>query len=265
MAPPTAEEWDLLDPKKPPSAASINPFSDRIQMKPIGGMKFMSKLQSELSQPQAPPPQSNPIKPDVIATQPNTEQNMSSSQKSRTRELQEQVTFLVEKVQQLSNELQTTRQAHQLSSDQYRAEITMLQSELKNQRMRHEEIVSSLRTRLVESELARDKIQEQLMHVVQEESKKEKAVNARWDEMAMKVNEDARWVEEQMSCWKDSLDEHERRMDAAKVRGELNAELPQGGVADLRGSEVVSEESSAAERRRQQRTSLGLDEDFGDD
>lgn len=248
--------------QNPSTGASINPLSDKIQMKPIGGMRFMSKLQSELSQP----PQSNPTELDVTKIQLNTEQSTTNSnQKSRNRELQEQISFLLEKVQQLSNELQTTRQSHQLSSDQSRAEIKMLRSELKNQRIRHEEIVSSLRARLVESEIARNKIQEQMMSIVEEESKKERAANAKWNEITMKVNEDSRWVDEQISCWKDSLEEYERRLGAAKIRGTLNAELPAGVVNHGRRESETAREDSAAERRRQRRTLLGLDNECSDD
>jgi hypothetical protein len=229
-------------------------------MKPIGGMKFMSKVQSQTA--------SQANERDTALTLQHTEEpSISSSQKSRNRELAEQVAFLCEKVQQLSNELQTTRQSHQLSSDQSRAEITMLQSELKNQRVRHEEIVSSLRKRLVESEMARNKIQEQLIQLVTEENKKEHAVISRWNEIALKVNEDTKWVDEQMACWKESLEEHERRMGAAIIRGELNAELPMVSTkTDSTGTEEAAvEDETAAERRRNQRTSLGLDEDFSDD
>jgi DNA repair exonuclease SbcCD ATPase subunit len=200
-----------------------------------------------------------------MPAQPNTEErNIRDSQKSRNRELSEQITFLVEKVQQLSNELQTTRQSHQLSSDQSRAEIAMLQSEIKNQRTRHEEIVSTLRKRLVESEMARNKMQEQMMRIVEEENKKEHAVNARWNEMVLKVNEDAKWVDEQMTCWKESLDEHEKRIGCAKAQGEINAGMPMGSNVTRNGGEVGNEDT-AAERRRQRRAMLDLDEEFSGD
>jgi hypothetical protein len=193
------------------------------------------------------------------------QQERSPSQKTALlRELQGQVTFLYEKVRQLSNELQTTRQSHQLASDQSRAEISMLQSELKNQNARHEEVVASLRKRLVESEMARTQIQDRMVLFVEEDAKKEQGVIRRWNEMASKVNEDTRWVEEQMSFWKESMAEHERRMGAAKVRGEVDAELPRKDKnVDVVESGIEREES-AAERRRNQRSMLGLD-DFSDD
>jgi hypothetical protein len=253
------QQWDV-DRKNPPTATSANPFSDRIQMKPIGGMAFMRKVQSQ------PPPQSDSSRLGIVPTQLNTEErNICDSQKSRHRELQEQITFLVEKVQQLSNELQTTRQSHQLASDQSRAEIAMLQSELKNQRIRHEEIVSTLRKRLVESEMTRSKMQEQMMQIVEVQNKKETAVNSRWNEMILKVNEDAKWVDEQMACWKESLEEHEKRMEGAKARGEMNAELPMGSAVKSDGGQDIRSEDTAAERRRQRRAMLGLDEEFSDD
>ena len=202
---------------------------------------------------------------EVVQTQLKSDEQTDSTQKLHNRELQEQVKFLCEKVQQLSNELQTTRQSHQLSSDRSRAEITMLQSELKNQRIRHEEIVSSLRKRLVESELARNKIQDQMMQMAEEENKKELAMTSRWNEMTVKVNEDAKWVDEQMTCWKESLKEHEKRMGAATVRGELNAELADFTKTDEAAEDDEKVEETAAERRIQRRSLLQLDEAFSDD
>lgn len=141
----------------------------------------------------------------------------------------------------------------------------MLQSELKNQRIRHEEIVSTLRKRLVESEMARNRMQEQMMQLVEVENKKETAMNARWNEMILKVNEDAKWVDEQMACWKESLEEHEKRMDGAKARGEMNAELPLGSTVKNDGGQDGSSDDTASERRRQRRAMLGLDVEFSDD
>jgi hypothetical protein len=67
-----------------------------------------------------------------------------------------------------------------------------------------------------------------------------------------------------MSFWKESMAEHERRMEVAKVRGEVDAELPRKDKnVDVVESGIEMEES-AAERRRNQRSMLGLD-DFSDD
>lgn len=227
-------------------------------MKPIGEMTFMSNKGQSISQP------SNESM-EVVQTQLKSDEQTESTQKSHNCELQEQVKFLCEKVQQLSNELQTTRQSHQLSSEQTRAQVNMLESELKNQRIRHEEVVSSLRERLVESELARNKIQDQMMQMAEEENKKELVMASRWNEMITKVNEDAKWVDEQMACWKESLKEHEKRMGAATVRGELKAELAESTKIDEAADENKVGEETAAERRIQRRSLLQLDENFSDD
>ena len=112
--------------------------------------------------------------------------------------------------------------------------------------------------------MARTQIQDRMVLFVEEDAKKEQGVIRRWNEMASKVNEDTRWVEEQMSFWKESMAENERRMGAAKVRGEVEAELPRKDKnVDVVESGIEREES-AAERRRNQRSMLGLD-DFSDD
>lgn len=191
----------------------------------------------------------------------------SDKQKVLIRELQSQVAFLYEKVRQLSNELQTTRQSHQLSTDQSRAEITMLKCQLQRQKIRHEEVVSLLRKRLVEGEMAKNRIQDQMFLFVEEDTKKEQEMAQRLKEVALKVNEDTKWVSEQMSYWKESMEEHEKRMDAAKMRGELDAEFLSGAMgeqSDIGQSEIRIEET-ATQRRILGRSLLGLDEDFDSD
>lgn len=113
--------------------------------------------------------------------------------------------------------------------------------------------------------MARNKMQEQMMRIVEEENKKEHAVNARWNEMVLKVNEDAKWVDEQMTCWKESLDEHEKRIGCAKVQGEINAGMPMGSNVSRNGGGEVGNEDTAAERRRQRRAMLDLEEEFSGD
>eukprot|EP00579_Thalassiosira_antarctica_P004326 CAMPEP_0201894628 /NCGR_PEP_ID=MMETSP0902-20130614/41096_1 /ASSEMBLY_ACC=CAM_ASM_000551 /TAXON_ID=420261 /ORGANISM="Thalassiosira antarctica, Strain CCMP982" /LENGTH=263 /DNA_ID=CAMNT_0048426721 /DNA_START=34 /DNA_END=822 /DNA_ORIENTATION=+ len=127
-------------------------------------------------------------------------------------QLHQEIYHLQEQVGQLSNGLRITQDTHQLSKDQSRAELTMLHTELDRQNSRHEQIVASLRNRLVESEMARMKMQEQLSSRMEEDAQRDEELKARWKEMTTRVLEDKKWVDEQMNYWKESMEEHRRRL-----------------------------------------------------
>ena len=171
----------------------------------------------------------------------------------------EQLIFtLQEQVRALSHELRITQDANELNKTQSRAEIDMLQSEINQQQVRHEKITASLRNRLVESETARMKMQDQLSKRMEEDTLRDEDLKARWKEMTACVLEDKEWMSQQMSYWKESMEEHKRRMAEAKDMGILEAGIDtnNGGENNKRrGSGTI--ESETNNRRLSQRKLWG--------
>ncbi|KAL7530601.1 hypothetical protein ACHAWF_003445 [Thalassiosira exigua] len=214
-------------------------------------------------------------------------QSQSQSQKSDTKyvptsapnqvngheveALHQEVYTLQEQVHQLTHELRITQDANQLNKDQSSVEISMLQTELDRQNSRHEQIVASLRNRLVESEMARMKMQDQLSARMEEDAQREEDVKSRWKAMTARVLEDKKWVDEQMNYWKESMEEHRKRLTGAKVQGRLDGGLGEsageGNSGSHRGkngsSSIKSHESekSATDRRIAQRKLWGAQEE----
>ena len=112
---------------------------------------------------------------------------------------QQLIFTLQEQVRALSHELRITQDANELNKTQSRAEIDMLQSEINQQQVRHEKITASLRNRLVESETARMKMQDQLSKRMEEDTLRDEDLKARWKEMTACVLEDKEWMSQQMS------------------------------------------------------------------
>ena len=195
-------------------------------------------------------------------------QDLQENHRVETEELHTEVYTLQEQVRQLSHELRITQDTHALNRDQSHAEIEMLQTELDRQNSRHEQIVSSLRNRLVESEMARMKMQDQLSSRMEEDTQREEELKSRWTAMSNRVVEDKKWVDEQMAYWKESMDEHRRRLSGAKVRGGLDASLGGGGDGgnnrnrssksrNLRASDGSNDSEETKNRRLSQRRLWG--------
>lgn len=118
------------------------------------------------------------------------------------------VSSLKEQVDQLSRELSVTRDALQLTKDQSNAEINVLRTELDLQNSRHEQIISKLRARLVESELARLKMQDQLSTLVEGDAQREEKVKMRCEEMSARILDSHKWVVAELNYWKKRTDAH---------------------------------------------------------
>ena len=171
---------------------------------------------------------------------------------------QQLIFTLQEQVRALSHELRITQDANELNKTQSRAEIDMLQSEINQQQVRHEKITASLRNRLVESETARMKMQDQLSKRMEEDTLRDEDLKARWKEMTACVLEDKEWMSQQMSYWKESMEEHKKRMAQAKDMGILQAGIDtnNGGENNKRrGSGTI--ESETNNRRLSQRKLWG--------
>ena len=143
--------------------------------------------------------------------------------------LNKQILELKLQVRQLTNEVETTRDAYQVSSDKSRAEIAMLQTQIEHQNSRHEAITSSLRDRLVESEMARLKMQDQLVASIDSKMKSDEEMKTRWNQMCLRVGEETKWVDEQIDHWKQSMQDRRRRLHDAKLSGANGGD---GGVVD---------------------------------
>ena len=191
----------------------------------------------------------------------NNNNNMPAGNNNDTLHLNKEILQLQLQVRQLTHELETTREAYHLSSDKSRAEIALLQSQIEHENSRHEKITTSLRNRLVESELARAKMQEQLEDAFATKTKDEEKNKNRWMEMTSRVAEEKKWVDEQMDHWKESMEERRSRLHDAKMRGTIDA-----GVMDdtenRAEKEVVPNESkrTVAGRRSRQRQLWGKDD-----
>lgn len=112
------------------------------------------------------------------------------------------IATLQEKVNQLLHELIITRNAHQLTKDQSNAEIHMLRTELDVQNSRHEQVVSNLRKRLVESEVARTKMQDQLSTLLAEDVQRTDGLKIRFDELSTRILDTEKWAVEELNQWK---------------------------------------------------------------
>ena len=174
------------------------------------------------------------------------------------KHLHQKIDALKELVHQLSQELRTTQDAHQLNKDQSRSEIELLRTEMDRHSLRHDQIVASFRKRLVESETARMKMQDQLSLHMEKDVLREEDLKDRWKHMTTRVLEDKKWVDEQMDFWKESMEEHRKRLGEAKLRGVMDAELEGkerstspgpdnggGGQTAARGNSHESSNSSA--------------------
>ena len=175
--------------------------------------------------------------------------------------LNKQILELKLQVRQLTNEVETTRDAYQVSSDKSRAEIAMLQTQIEHQNSRHEAITSSLRERLVESEMARLKMQEQLVASIDSKMKDDEEMKTRWNQMCLRVGEETKWVDEQIDHWKHSMQDRRRRLHDAKLSGANGGD---GGVInDAIGGgsgEVEIGKRTVHQRRSVQRRLWGKDD-----
>ena len=170
-----------------------------------------------------------------LQSQQSNESNTAINNKSKNGNgdeilhLNKQILELKLQVRQLTNEVETTRDAYQVSSDKSRAEIAMLQTQIEHQNSRHEAITSSLRERLVESEMARLKMQEQLVASIDSKMKSDEEMKTRWNQMCLRVGEETKWVDEQIDHWKQSMQDRRRRLHDAKLSGANGGD---GGVVD---------------------------------
>jgi len=182
---------------------------------------------------------------------------------AKIQQLHEQIHILHQQVSELTHELRNTQESSQLTKDQSSAEIIMLQTELERQNSRYGHIASSLRNRLVESEMARIKIQDHLSSRMEVDARREDELKVQWNELTNRVIEDKEWVDEQMGYWKESMEEHRRRLSTSKTRGGLGAELAGSGP----GERKRNESSRAEDRRTCQRKLWGAisDSDGSDD
>jgi len=194
---------------------TANPFSNPIQMKPINSI--VQQRQQQQQQPY------HQYQTQQLQQQQQQQQQQQHEQQQQQQQQQQQefsydeeesaeaiIQNLLKKIRQLTHELTTTQKSHQLTSDQYRAEISSLHSTIEHQARRHEQIVSALRGRLVESEMARNKMQDALSQKMEQELNRQEEEKKRWNEMIGKVNEDKVWVDEQMKFWKESMEEYWR-------------------------------------------------------
>lgn len=209
------------------------------------------------------------------------QQFLSQSQNKPPREnnndilhLNKQILELQLTVRQLTNELETTREAYQLSSDKSRAEVALLQSQLEDENSRHEKITTSLRNRLVESELARIKMQEQLELSYDTRTKDEEKMKNSWMEMTSRVVEEKKWVDEQLDHWRESMEGRRSRLHDAKMRGAIEGATHDADNSTEKELVVESEGKRTVARRRSiQRQLWGKgdrndskdDDDEGDD
>jgi hypothetical protein len=180
---------------------------------------------------------------------------------SEISRLNDKITELQLQVQQLTHELETTRDAYQLSSDKSRAEIAMLQSQIEHTNARHEQITDSLRSRLVESELARIKMQDQLVVSFDTKTKDEEERKNLWMQMTSTVAEEKKWVDEQMDHWKESMESRRSSLHDAKMRGTIDAA---GMVGDSVGAEEVGTGKRSAAGRRSRQRQLWGNADYND-
>lgn len=128
------------------------------------------------------------------------------------------ISTLKEKVNQLYHELSITRDAHQLSTDQSNADIHMLRNELNLQKSCHEQVVSKLRNRLVESEIARSKLQDQLFTLMEEDVHRAEVLKIRFDEMSTRILDNQKWADEELKYWKNGESGRSmKRNDAGEV------------------------------------------------
>jgi len=160
-----------------------------------------------------------------ITLQHEQSQEKQCNHDEEKKHLHQKIDALQELVQHLSQELRTTQDAHQLNKDQSRSEIELLRSELDRHSSRHDQIVASFRKRLVESETARMKMQDQLSSHMEKDAQREEDLKDRWKHMTTRVLEDTKWVDEQMDYWKESMEEYRKRLGQAKLRGKMDAEL----------------------------------------
>jgi hypothetical protein len=112
------------------------------------------------------------------------------------------IATLKEKVNRLLHELSITRNAHQLTKDQSNAEIHMLRTEIDLQNSRHEQVVSNLRKRLVESDVARKKMQDQLSTLLAEDVQRTDGLKIRFDELSTRILDTEKWAVEELNQWK---------------------------------------------------------------
>ena len=112
------------------------------------------------------------------------------------------ISTLKQKVNQIYHELSITRDAHQLSTDQSNAEIHMLRNELNLQKSCHEQIVSKLRNKLVESEMARTKLQDQVSTLMEDDVHRAEVLKIRFDEMSTRILDNQKWADEELKYWK---------------------------------------------------------------
>lgn len=143
-----------------------------------------------------------------IKLDPDDDNNGNNPWESSTERVSVDVSSLKEQVDQLSHELSVTRDALQLTKDQSIAEIHVLRTELDLQNSRHEQIVSKLRTRLVESELARLKLQDQLSTLMEGDVQREEVVKMRCEEISARILDSHKWVVAELNHWKKRNDEH---------------------------------------------------------
>jgi hypothetical protein len=140
-----------------------------------------------------------------------------------TQHLHEKIDALQELVQHLSHELRVTQDAHQLDKDQSLSKVELLCSELDRQNSRHAQIVKSFRKRLIESETARMKMQDQLSSYMEKDIQREKVFKDAWKQATTRVIDNTKWVDEQMDIWKESMEEHQKRLVEATLRGKIDA------------------------------------------
>ena len=180
------------------------------------------RQQQQIQQKQIQHPQ---IQQNQCKQQHQQSQEKQFNHDEETQHLNQKIDALKDLVQHLSQELRMTQDAHQLNKDQSRSEIELLRSELDRQKSRHDQIVASFRKRLVESETARMKMQDQLSSHMEKDMQREEDLKDRWKQMTTRVLEDKNWVDEQMDYWKESMEEHRKRLGEAKLRGRMDAEL----------------------------------------
>jgi uncharacterized coiled-coil protein SlyX len=84
----------------------------------------------------------------------------------------------------------------------------MLRTEIDLQNSRHEQVVSNLRKRLVESDVARKKMQDQLSTLLAEDVQRTDGLKIRFDELSTRILDTEKWAAEELNQWKGRRDEH---------------------------------------------------------
>ena len=197
-------------------------------------------------------------------SQSRNKNNSQRESKNDFLHLNKQILELQLQVRQLTHELETAQEAHQLLSEKSRAEVALLHTQIQNEKSRHEKITASLRNKLVESELERVKMQDQLRVSAETKIKDDNDVKLRCMEMASRIDDEKKWVDEQMDHWRESMEGRQTRFHDAKIRGTIDAGLVDNDRTEKEVNVKDLDTTSASGRRSRQRQLWGQEVDYTD-